>query len=299
VRGLDLNHVATFVAVVDSRGFSRAAKSLGVPTSSVSRAVARLEEQLGARLLQRTTRAISLTEAGRLFHEEASRSIRAVDEVAFSLSSRRAGPSGIVRITAPPNVVYSVLADVTADFIREYPRVHIELRVTPRYVDLISEGVDLAVRFGPLVDSSLIARKIGRFALGLYASTEYLKRHGRPKVLGDLTAHACILSREGGVGRDRWTFDSPRGQETVEVKGPIAAPSTLIANRLAIAGVGIALLTRGMFEDPNRELVHVLPEHSVGGESHLVMPSSRHVAPSVALFRDVIVGRLRARLAAS
>src|SRR5450432_3748982 len=192
---MDLNHVAVFIRVVELESFTAAAKQLGLPKSSVSRTVTRLEEDLGVRLLQRTTRTLHLTEAGHAYYERARVALTGLEEAASAATDMSTVPRGVVRVTAPGDLGVLNLADIVWRFSRAYPLVHIELSLSSRFVDLVAEGFDLAVRAGKLTDSTLIARKIGSDSLGIFAAQSYLKRRGRPKAFSALTEHDCVLFR--------------------------------------------------------------------------------------------------------
>jgi DNA-binding transcriptional LysR family regulator len=291
---MDLNHVATFVRVVEKESFTAAAEALGVPKSSVSRGVAKLEEDLGVRLLQRTTRKLSLTDAGRAYYERARAVLEGLDEAGAELSDRERDPRGVVRVTAPVDIGVLVLADIVAPFVRERPAIHVELALTSRLVNMVEEGFDLAVRAGRLADSSLVARKLGEIEIGLFASAAYLERRGRPKKLADLASHDCILFRAAG-GRATWRLDGPRGEENVDVVGAVVSDDMLFTQRMISAGVGIGQLPRLPKGCTDTTMVRVLPEYaSSPGPLHVVWPSARHVPARVALFRDHVIASFAA-----
>jgi len=297
---MDLNHVAVFARVVELESFTAAAKQLGLPKSSVSRTVTRLEDELGVRLLQRTTRKLHLTEAGQLYYERARVSLAGLEEAASAATNLSAEPRGTVRMSAPADMGVMNLGDVVARFVRKYPLVHVEISLSSRFVDLVAEGFDLALRAGRLADSSLVARKIGSDTLGLFASNAYLRRRGRPKTLADLARHDCVLFR-GTHGKSEWKLTGPRGEERVTVRGPLNADEMAFVQQAVTAGVGIALLptigvrlaaARGTLPLP----VRVLPEYSLDGGSSLnvVSPSARFQSASVTVFRDFLVAELTA-----
>lgn len=291
---MDLNRVAVFVRVVDEHGFTAAAKALGVPKSSVSRAVSLLEQDLGVRLLQRSARKLSLTEAGSVFYEGVSRSFTAVQEAATAVMEMEAGLRGSIRITTPVDVGVWLLAPAVARFGRLHPGVHIDAVLTGRIVDLVEEGFDLALRAGPMRDSSLIARKVGSFGRALYASPRYLERHGTPTRVADLAGHRCVLFR-ATRGRAMWELSGPTGPETVEVTGPLNVDDFSFVQRALLSGAGIGLLPAFVAgrEVKRGRLVRVLPEHILpGAPLHLVYPSTRYVPHRVVVFRDFLFKRL-------
>lgn len=290
---MNLNRIATFVRVVDERGFTAAAKALGLPKSSVSRAVTLLEQDLGVRLLQRSPRKVSLTEAGATFYERVSRGLTDVREAAAAVSDMEAALRGSIRITAPVDAGVWMLAPLVARFTRLHPGVHIDVELTGRVVDLVEEGFDLALRAGLLRDSALIARKIGHIESALYAAPRYLARHGTPTQVADLASHRCVLFR-ATRGRTTWTLSGPSGEESAEVTGPINVDDFTFVRRAVLSGAGIGLLPlfTGRRDIADSRLLRVLPDHIVSGAPlHLVYPSARYVPHRVAVFRDFLIAR--------
>jgi len=294
---MDLNRVHAFVQVVEKGSFTAAAQSLGLPKSSVSRSVSRLEQDLGVTLLRRTTRTSTLTDAGVAYYERARAAVQQLVEAADAASDAGDEPRGVVRLTAPIDVSGRMLTEPLVRFVREHPRIHLDLVLTARQVDLVAEGIDLAVRAGRLADSTLIARRIGATPVALFASPEYLARRGRPKKLADLARHDCVLFRGNGM-RSRWTLDGPRGEESVEVQGPISADEMQFVVNATDLGAGVAMLPVGLAQaslDAGR-IVRVLPELSQrGGSIYVVHPSMKHLPRRVALLRDFLLAELKAR----
>jgi DNA-binding transcriptional LysR family regulator len=289
---VDLNNVAVFVEVVERGSFTAAAASLGLPKSSVSRSVARLENELGVTLLRRTTRKIALTDAGREWFERARRALSELEDAGAVASRDERDPHGIVRLTAPPDAARA-LVDALARFAERYPRVHVELIVTSRRLDLIEERIDLALRGGQLSDSSLIARKLFESALGLYAAPSYLERRGRPKSLADLAQHDVVLFR-GVRGRSTLVLEGPRGRTKVDVTGPISADDFTTVVDALLAGMGIGLAPEVWIQEPvlAGRLERVLPKWSVrGGAIHLLHAGTR-LPERVRLLRDFLVQEL-------
>ncbi len=291
---MDLNRVAVFVSVVTCESFTAAAEKLGVPKSSVSRGVAQLEDELGVRLLERTTRKLSLTEAGEAFYRRARPAVAGLEEASAEATSLRREPRGTVRMTAPLELGVAVLPKLVVDFTQRHPRVQIALSLTSRLVDLVGEQFDIALRAGKLEDSSLVARKVAGVDLALYASAAYLERRGRPKTFGELATHDCILNRSRGGG-GTWRLHGPRGEEQVDVNGPIQADAMFFLMDAALAGGGIALLPQDVADAEYRagRLERVLPEYALrGGAYYLLMPSSRLIPAHVVLFRDFLLEHL-------
>ncbi len=297
---MDLNRVAIFARVVEHGSFTAAAKSLGLPKSSVSRSVTRLEDDLGVRLLRRTTRQLSVTDAGREYFQRARTALDGLDEAANAVSDREREPQGVVRLTAPVDIGVSVLSDILPRFTAAYPKIHVELSLSARVVDLVEEGFDLAVRAGRLRDSSLVARKLAESPGGLFASPEYLKRKKKPRKLKDLASHDCVLFRAHG-GRATWELLGPHGVETVDVGGTVSGDDMMFVQEAVRYGLGIGVLPTFLSGCVAREsgFVRVLPDYaSQPSTIHLVSPSARQVPVRVALLRDFLFEELRSRLGA-
>jgi DNA-binding transcriptional LysR family regulator len=294
----DLNRVSVFVRVVDSGSFTAAAAALGLPKSSVSRSVARLEQELGVRLLQRTTRTLHLTDAGHAYYDRVSRALGGLEEAQAAVSDMQATPRGLVRVTAPIDLGVSMISGLVARFVRQHPEIHVELVLTGRFLNLVDEGIDLAVRAGKLDDSSLVARKVGTLEARLLASPAYLKRRGAPRTVADLARQDCVLFR-GRRGEASWELAGPKGIERVDVSGTVSADDLAFVRQLLLAGVGIGLVPwTTCAEDIDRgRLVRVLPEYaSPGGPLHIVYPSTRYVPQRVVLLRDFLVQGLLDRV---
>lgn len=293
----DYNRVALFVRVVKTGSFTAAAAEVGLPKSSVSRSVSALESDLGVRLLQRTTRKLALTEAGQGYYDAVSGSVSAMDEAEAAARERGAAPTGTVRITAAPD--FSALAPVLAQFLRKYPGIRLDVMLTSRMVDLVTEGVDIAIRAGRLPDSSLVARRVGGSELVLMASPAYLRRRGRPKSIDDLAAHDWVLYRAPGR-RAAVKLHGPGGERTIEVEGVLTADDMAFCRAAAEAGTGIALLPiQGVVDAAGAgRLERVLPGWTYGNASvYVVMPSGRYVPARVALVRDFLVEQIGRELA--
>jgi DNA-binding transcriptional LysR family regulator len=291
---MDLNHVAVFVRVVELESFTAAADQLGLPKSSVSRTVSRLEEDLGVRLLQRTTRTLHLTDAGHAYFERARVALTGLEEAASVVTDMGTVPRGIVRVTAPNDLGVLNLAHIVTRFARKFPLVHIELSLTSRFVDLVAEGFDIAVRAGKLTDSTLVARKIGSDALGVFAAASYVKRAGRPKSCADLAAHECVLFR-GKNGKAEWRLSGPNGEESVTVRGPVNVDEMAFTQQAVAQGMGIGLLPMAglKLRESTSPLVRLLPEYSAGGAGlHVVTPSVRFQSAAVTAFRDFLIEEL-------
>ncbi len=300
---MDYNDVPLFVRVVESGSFTGAAHATGLPKSSVSRSVARLEQDLGVRLLQRTTRKLSLTEAGRAFFERVRGPVAGVDEAADAVRELGGEPRGLVRMSAPSDAYAFGAAEAIAEFVRRYPAIRVELALTTRRVDLVAEGFDLAIRAGRLEDSTLVVRRIAAAPLAMFAAPSYLKRRGHPKSLAELAQHECVLFRSHG-GKAMWTLEGPEGERSVEVKGAISVDEMAFLMRACVAGAGIALFPVPLAREPVERgaLEPLLSAYTLspgGSALHVVLPSATFVPTRVALLRDHLVRRLEREIAAS
>jgi DNA-binding transcriptional LysR family regulator len=283
--------------VVEAGSFTAAARDAGLPKSSVSRAIAALERDLAVRLIHRTTRRLQPTEAGRAYYESVSCALAGLDEATAAVSELQDTPRGTVRLTAPTDLGDRLLPPILVGFAARYPEVRVDVVLTQRFVDLVHEGIDLALRVGRLGDSRLVARLLGPVRAGVFASPRYLERRGAPRTVAALAEHECVLFRSSS-GQAVWKLVGPRGMETVEVRGAINADDHHMV-REAAAGQGLALLpiVACAGRDDAADVRRVLPRHAAEGPPlHLVYPSTRLVPKRVALLRDQILQELPRRL---
>jgi DNA-binding transcriptional LysR family regulator len=298
VRDLDLNDLRVFVRVVDRGGFAVAARELGVPTSTVSRTIARLEASTGTRLLHRTPRSVHATSEGRAIYASVSEAIGTLERAAHALEPATRGPKGVLRVTAPTDLGGSFLADVAVGFAERYPLVQIDLSLTNRAVNLVDEGFDVAVRAATrLADSSLVAKKLGHLEHALYASPGYIDRHGAPSSPADLSDHRCIVFRAKDLVKT-WRLES--GKETIEVlvRARMGSDEFSYLRAAVLAGGGIALLPRLVCakDEAAGRLVRVLPAFEAKGASlYVLYPSAAHVPARVTAFRDFVAAAFDAR----
>ena len=290
---MDLNDVAAFVRVVESSGFAKAARQLGVPTSTVSRAVARLEQSVGVRLLHRTTRNLSVTSEGHAFHQRVAPLVASLRDATRTLGAGGKEPEGRLRVTAPNDIGSAFLSEEIVRFVDRYPLLHVELMLTNRKLNLVSEGIDVAVRAGRLESSSLVARKIGTLHVDFYASPAYAERFRLPGNLAELSRHKIVAfgAREGKLTQ---VLDGPRGQESIELSCRIACDDFGFVRATLVAGGGIGLIPRmiAASELATGRLVRVLPDYGVsGGALFVIYPSARQTPTKVTLFRDFLAKR--------
>ena len=301
---VDLNQVSAFVRVMKTGSFTAAARALGLPKSSVSRRVSALEDALRVRLLQRGTRKLVLTEAGRLYFEQARTALGQLADANAAVIDMSQEVAGPIRFTAGGDNT-GFIANLIAEFLAQYPKVQIEAVLTPRRVDLVAEGFHLALRAGPLVDSSLIVRRLGRRDLALFASRSYLRRAGRPRSVSELSGHRFVLCGEPPQ-RHALQLTGPAGVELLKIDGPLVTHEFGFAADAIAAGVGIGLIPdayvgfmakRGL-ASAGRALVRLLPDHSIPGtDLSLVSPPTAYEPARVGLLRDFLAERIRPLLA--
>jgi DNA-binding transcriptional LysR family regulator len=286
---VDLSRLQVFVAVARDKSFSRAASRLGLPKSSVSREITRLEEEVGARLLHRTTRQVGLSTAGHELLERVGPLLEQLEQAVGDLPERELEPSGLLRVTTTVDVGEALLSEVVTRFVERYPRVRVELLLTPKPLDLVAEGIDLALRLSAqprLADSSLTARVLGPWTIEAFASPKYLARRGTPTQPRDLVQHHWVSVRgmplPEGVGEPRILAD-----DMFCIRGALRAG----------AGIGFMPTYLGRSDIENGTLVRVLPEMMrKNGSIWVVYPGGREVPRKVAAFRDMVLTTLRGPL---
>src|SRR5262245_48096560 len=276
------SEMAAFVRVVDSNGFSAAAPILGLSPSAVSKLITRLETRLGVRLLQRTTRALNLTQEGEVFYAAAKRIVGEIESLENQIVGESGTPSGVLRVTSSLAFATHQLAPVLSEFLARYPLVQLELLPTDRVIDMVDEGIDVALRIGRLADTSFMARKIGEDKRLICAAPSYLARHGTPQLPEDLRRHNCIVSRDHPY-LNRWSFKVDGRIVEVDVRGRVAVTEGEAQMQLALQGIGIVRLTRLTLTQAIREgtLVPLLGTFSAeeAVAIHAVYPHRRHLAP--------------------
>jgi DNA-binding transcriptional LysR family regulator len=289
-----LGTMEAFAAVVESGSFSAAARRLRTSKSLISRQVAALEAQLGARLFHRTTRSLTLTEEGRGYHAQVVRILGDIAEANLSVSALQAAPRGRLRIAAPMSFGYLHLAPAIPDFLTLYPEVEIDLTMNDRTVDLIAEGVDLAVRLGRLTDSSLVARRLAPVRRAVCASPTYLKLHGTPQTPDDLTQHQCLCYSNLSMS-DEWRFIRADGTIwPVEVRGRLHADNGDALREAALKDLGLIYLPSFIIgrDLQAATLVSVLTDYVQQDASvYAVYPHARHLSPKVRAFIDFMASR--------
>jgi DNA-binding transcriptional LysR family regulator len=292
-----LNLIASFVSVAEHLSFIAAANVIGTSPSTVSRKVSRLEDALGLRLFERTTRRVALTEAGRLYHAQCVQIFNHLADADAMVASLNSEPNGLLRVSFPVAFGRLKLSEIISEFLDAYPKVKVEANYTDRFVDLIEESYDAVVRIGSLPDSTLIARKISDNRRLVVASAAYLERHGIPHEPADLESHQCLsyshYSASGGV----WRFKLDDRIEEVKVSGEFRSDNSEAIYETALRGRGIGLVASYLCYDSieNGDLVHLLPEWTSVPEAgvYVAYSSSKHLAPKVRVFSDFLVQKLK------
>jgi len=287
---MDLNEIVVFAKVVETRSFTAAAQQLGLPKSTVSRKVAQLEERLGVRLLQRTTRKLSLTEIGQAYFERCQRIVSDIMLAEQMVTDMQTTPRGLLKVTAPVDLGAFVLGGMIARFLVEYPDIHVEMYMTDRVVDLVDEGVDLGIRFGPLAESSLIARKLTPVGMWMCASPEYLAKRGTPEHPDDLDEHDIVsfapIPRLG-----TWILHGPDGAVIELTPSAVMVSNNLMAIRDAVrAGAGVTLIPEFVRSDGQDGMVPILRDWAPApAELYAVYPSTRNLSPKLRAFVEFVV----------
>jgi LysR family transcriptional regulator for bpeEF and oprC len=293
----DLRTLAIFVKVAERRSFVRAATDLGITQSGVSNAIGRLEQQVGTRLLARTTRRVSLTEHGAAYFERCRQALAELEEAELVLKDSQLEPSGNLRIDTSVSFGRLKMVPLLGPFQAQYPHIKLRVTFTDRYIDLIEEGVDVCVRLGQLYDSSLIARRLTGAQFSVVGSPRYFAKFGKPKRLDDLTEHNCLAFtfRETRLARD-WRFLQEGVEKTLPPKGNISFSDVAAVCDAACAGYGLAQLQDYFVNSAiaQGKLVSVLDRFKPNIEPiWLVYPQSRHLTPTVRAFVDFMVAQFR------
>jgi len=284
---LDLNDLRIFDKVASVKGFAAAARALGLPKSTVSRCIARLEEDLGARLFHRTSREVALTPAGEELKERCTGSLARLEQAVRDVRSSASPPRGPLKVSAAVGFGINVLADEIPAFLLRYPDITLSLDLSTRVVDLLAEGVDVAIRLGPMPDSGLISARLGTMTRHLCVAPSYLERRGSPATLDELLEHETI-EVPGIDGRRRsWTFTKDGESRQLDITPRIVVNEALMLNKLVLNGAGIGIIS-GYLCAPafaSRRLVRLFPDWSLPSvDVNVVFPSKRALDPNVREF---------------
>lgn len=294
--GETLSDIAVFVSVVKHGSFTAAADQLETSKSQVSKCINRLEAALGARLLHRTTRRLRLTEAGAALYESSASALSAIEDAQLAVSNLQGAPRGVLKVSASITFGVLQLLPVVREVSEHYPELGIELVLEDRHVDLVREGIDLAVRItGDPPDSAMIYRKLAANRQVVCAAPAYLAKHGTPRTLQDLAAHDCIAHTQRATPRT-WTFATPDGgQASVQINGRLAISTALGVRQAALDGLGIAELNSYIVGEAiqSGRLVRVLEDYTPKELSiYAVYPQRRYLAPKVRVFIDAMLKRM-------
>ncbi len=291
----NLTDIAVFVQVVESSSFTAAAERLGLSRSVVSKYISRLEDRLGARLLNRTTRRLSLTEAGQSFFTRSQRGLQEIEAAEAEVSHLQQIPRGKLRINTPMSFGILHIAPGLPGFVDQHPEVSVDINLDDRQVDLIEEGFDLAIRIAELPDSSLIARRIGPCRHVVCASPNYIQKNGSPRTPDDLRRHNALTYRYQDSPNE-WRFLTPEGRYTsVPITGLIQMNNSLAIREAVLNGAGITLTPSFIVGEDIKagRLEQLLPEYRAQEISiYAVYPERRHLLPKVQAFIDFMKKRI-------
>lgn len=280
---MDLDGIAIFVKVVQAGSFSGAARLLRVPNTTVSAKVARLEKRLGVTLIQRTTRKLNVTPAGRAYFERCVRGLEEIEAAEAEVALSTTEPRGLLRVTAPGDVAMGMLPPIVSRFLKTHPRTRVEVMVANRVIDLVAEGVHLAIRAAALRDSTLVARRFMPFRGALWASRTYLNRKGVPKTPGELEQHDCLVFPRFSAQPLRLT--DGRSRVEIGLKGRLAVDDPQTLRNFILQGDGIGTLPDFLAHDT--PLVRVLEKWTwTSGALSFVYPGQRFVPANVRAFID-------------
>ncbi|MDR7375937.1 DNA-binding transcriptional LysR family regulator [Rhodoferax ferrireducens] len=282
----------TFCAVVDAGSFVKAAETLGLSKAAVSRYVGELESRLGVRLLHRTTRRLSLTEEGQVFHVRSKELLAGVDEAEMEITSRSAAASGLLRINAPVTFGILHLAPLWGLFRSQHPQVSLDITLADRLVDLVEEGYDMAIRIATLPSSTLVSKRLASTRMLVCASPQYLAAHGTPQVPADLAGHA-VIAYSYWASKDDWQFDGPAGPVSVRTRACMHTNSGDTCRAAALAHQGVILQPSFLVgaDLAAGRLVQLLPGYQAMEMGiYAVYPTRKHVAPKVRALVDFLAG---------
>ena len=286
-----LTEMEAFATVVDQGGFTDAARKMGISKSAVSKHVSALEARLGARLLNRTTRRVSPTEIGLAYYDRARRVLNDAGEADALVTSMQSAPSGLLRISVATDFGVNHLSPVLGEFLKEFPNITVNMVLNNRYVELISEGFDMAVRIGELEDSTLRARKLTETSLRMIGSPAYFQRHGRPMKIDDLNDHK-LLHYSNQANAAVWKLTAPSGEKRqIRTSGSLTVNDGQSLLNACIGGLGIAYLPSFLYADALEkglveEAIPDLPEERQG--IYAVYPPGRFTQPKVRAFIDFL-----------
>ena len=287
-----LTEMEAFATVVDQGGFTDAAKKMGISKSAVSKHISSLEARLGARLLNRTTRRVSPTEIGLAYYDRARRVLSDAGEADALVASMQSAPAGLLRLSVATDFGVNHLSPILGDFLQQFPDITVNMLLNNRYVELISEGFDMAIRMGDLEDSSLRARKLTETQMRMIAAPSYFEKHGRPTRLDDLNSHK-LLHYSNQASGNAWKITAPSGEERqIRSAGWLSVNDGQSLLNACIAGLGIAYLPSFLYANAMEQgqVVDVMPDLPVERTGiYAVYPPGRFTQPKVRAFIDFLV----------
>lgn len=280
-----------FARVATAGNMSAAGRDMGLSPAVVSKRISHMEERLGARLFQRTTRQLKLTETGKGFYDRIVGILNDIEEAEAFVSQLNAKASGILRVTAPTGFCRMHIAPYLADFLGQHTELNLEMHLSDSIVDIVAEGIDLAIRIAELDDSSLVARRLAPCHRVICATLDYLERHGTPKTLNDLTKHNCLAPGFHSL----WRLDGPEGQASVKVSGNLRSNSSDVVHEAVLSGLGIAMRSTWDISDDLRSgrLQIVLPHYHESARAgvYAVYPCRQYVPVKLRVFVDFLAQR--------
>jgi len=287
-----LTEMEAFATVVDQGGFTDAAKKMGISKSAVSKHISSLEARLGARLLNRTTRRVSPTEIGLAYYDRARRVLSDAGEADALVASMQSAPAGLLRLSVATDFGVNHLSPILGDFLQQFPDITVNMVLNNRYVELISEGFDMAIRMGDLEDSSLRARKLTETQMRMIAAPSYFEKHGRPTRLDDLNSHK-LLHYSNQASGNAWKITAPSGEERqIRSAGWLSVNDGQSLLNACIAGLGIAYLPSFLYANAMEQgqVVDVMPDLPIERTGiDAVYPPGRFTQPKVRAFIDFLV----------
>jgi DNA-binding transcriptional LysR family regulator len=296
------NELLLFVQLVKAGGFTAAALEMGITPAAVSKRLTQIEARLGVRLLNRSTRRLSLTAEGEVYLENARRILDELEDLDELMSSSRSTPKGLLKVNAPLGFGRTYIAPIIAEFSQRHPDVDVQLHLTDRPADFVQDGFDVAVRFGDIPDTRLIARKIADNRRLICAAPAYLKTRGRPSTPRDLARHQCIVLRQNEVSYGLWRFFQGRHAETVKVRGNLSSNDGEVTLTWALAGLGV--LQRAEWDIAkylrSGRLEHILQDYDLPpADIYALFPERHNLSAKVRVFVDYLVEHFAARRQAS
>jgi len=287
-----LDGIKTVIAVVETGSFTAASERLGMSKALVSKYIGEVEDSLGVRLLNRSTRRLALTEAGQRYYDSALPLLEEFEEMVDSVTGEQSSPRGLLRISVPVTFGEMSLAPLIPKFLNQYPDIGVDLQLSDKMIDMLEEGIDVVIRIGSVDDSSLIAKHIQTLPLVLCASPEYIKSHGRPKLPEELAQHQCIVDSNFRIGK-HWPIICPNNITTsVEVNSRIMANSPRAVKEIALAGGGIGMIPRFIVQDSldDGRLEEILPTYrTLEFGLFAIYPHRRYLSRKVRCFIDFLV----------